>query len=346
MSIRLGLVVGLLFAIVVTYLTSINPSRVHVALGGDWAFDIPLMALIAVVFGAGAVLALVLGILRDVTRSYARGSDPVATAPGIAPAGHRAHAAADAPSEPARPEAPQAGRDALIEGRRFAEALEIQARVMQTAPREERAAESTVLAGLHYEIGRERLEKDDRAGAISHLKDALRAQPDFVPAALLLGEAHLKAGEPREALRVWERAAEGPQPALPVLSRIEHLHRSEGRPTRMISLYQDALARQPDNLALAFGLGRVYFELAMLDEAAEQFQKMEVRTPELPLIHAYLGAILERRGEFRDAMEEYRRALRQSDRIEWPHRCTACGATHSRWVDRCPACRRWNTSRP
>jgi len=59
-SIRFGLVVGLLFAIVVTYLTSINPSRVHVALGGDWAFDIPLMALIAVVFGAGAGLALVI----------------------------------------------------------------------------------------------------------------------------------------------------------------------------------------------------------------------------------------------------------------------------------------------
>ncbi len=321
MSIRFGLVVGLLFAIVVTYLTSINPSRVHVALGGDWAFDIPLMALIALVFGAGAGLALVLGILRDVTRSYARRHDPVEAAPGLAPAAHRAVAPADASREPARP-------------------------AVQAAPREERAAEGTVLAGLHYEIGRERLEKEDRVGAFSHLKDALRTQPDFVPAALLLGEAHLKAGEPREALRVWERAAEGSQPALPVLSRIEQLHRSEGRPTRMISLYQDALARQPDNLALAFGLGRVYFELAMLDEAAEQFQKMEVRAPELPLIHAYLGAILERRGQFRDAMEEYRRALRESDRIEWPHRCTACGAAHARWVDRCPTCRRWNTSRP
>jgi len=334
-SIRLGLVVGLLFAIVVTYLTSINPSRVHVALGGDWAFDIPLMALIAVVFGAGAGLALVLGILRDVTRSDARRTDPLEAEPRMAPA-------AAAPRTPAA----QADRDALIERRRFAEALPIQARVVQAASRDERAAEGAVLAGLHYEIGRERLEKGDRAAAISHLKDALRAQPEFVPAALLLGEAHLKAGEPREALRVWERAAEGPQPALPVLSRIEQLHRSEGRPTRMISLYQDALARHPDNLALAFGLGRVYFELAMLDEAAEQFQKMEVRAPELPLIHAYLGAILERRGQFRDAMEEYRRALRQSDRIEWPHRCAACGAAHSRWVDRCPACRRWNTSRP
>jgi len=344
-SIRFGLVVGLLFAIAVTYLTSINPSRVHVALGGDWAFDVPLMALIAVVFGAGAGLALVLGILRDVTRTYAHRTDPLEAGPRPATA-LPVREAADATREPARPATAQAGRDALIERGRFAEALEIQARVMQTAPREERAAESTVLAGLHYEIGRERLEKQDRTGAIAHLKDALRAQPDFVPAALLLGEAHLKAGEPREALRVWERAAEGPQPALPVLSRIEQLHRSEGRPTRMISLYQDALARQPDNLALAFGLGRVYFELAMLDEAAEQFQKMEVRAPELPLIHAYLGAILERRGQFRDAMEEYRRALRESDRIEWPHRCAACGAAHARWIDRCPTCRRWNTSRP
>jgi tetratricopeptide (TPR) repeat protein len=343
-SIRLGLVVGLLFAIVVTYLTSINPSRVHVALGGDWEFDVPLMALVAVVFGAGAGLALVLGILRDVTRSYAHRSDSLEPA-RLAPAAP-VRAAADAPREPARPTEAQAGRDALIERRRFAEALEIQARVVQAAPREARAAESTVLAGLHYEIGRERLEKQDRTGAMSHLKEALRAQPDFVPAALLLGEAHFKTGEPREALRVWERAAEGAQAALPVLSRIEQLHRAEGRPTRMISLYQDALARQPDNLALAFGLGRVYFELAMLDEAAEQFQKMEVRAPELPLIHAYLGAILERRGQFREAMEEYRRALRESDRIEWPHRCVACGAAHARWVDRCPTCRRWNTSRP
>ncbi len=114
----------------------------------------------------------------------------------------------------------------------------------------------------------------------------------------------------------------------------------------MISLYRNALDRHPDNLALAFGLGRVYFELAMLDEAAEQFQKMEVRAPDMPLIHAYLGAILERRGQYRDAMEEYRRALRLSESVQWPHHCSACGVLHPRWVDRCPTCRRWNTSRP
>jgi Flp pilus assembly protein TadD/uncharacterized integral membrane protein len=341
-SIRFGLVVGLLFAILVTYLASINPGRVHMELGGDWSVDIPLMALVVGVFGAGAALALVLGILRDVTRSYAHRPSPgAAPLPAAAPR-------AEAPALRAAPEpsGARAGRDALIERRRWAEALAAQPALPPATSREERAAEEATVAGLHYEVARERLEKSDRAGAITHLKEALRVRPDFVPAALLLGDVHLKAGESREALRVWERATEAPQPALPVLARIEQLHRSEGRPTRMISLYQDALARHPDNQAIAFGLGRVYFELAMLDEAAEQFQKMEVRAPDLPQIHAYLGAILERRGQFRDAMEEYRRALRLSDSVEWPHHCAGCGATHSRWVDRCPSCRRWNTSRP
>ena len=337
MSIRFGLIVGLLVAIALTYLTSINPARVHVALGGDWSVDVPVMALVVGVFVSGAVLALVLGILRDVTRTYTRRADPLARLGAFAPG---------AGADPARAVAPEsAARDVLIERRRWADALEIQTRVLQAAAREDRAAEETTLAGLHYEIARERFEKNDRAATTAHLKEALRLQPSFVPAVLLLGDAYLKAGEPREALRVWERAAEV-RPALPVLARIEQLHRAEGRPSRMISLYQDALARHPDNPALAFGLGRVYFELAMLDEAAEQFQKMEVRAPDLSLIHAYLGAILERRGQFRDAMEEYRRALKQSDGIEWPHRCATCGAAHSRWVDRCPSCRRWNTSQP
>ena len=341
MSIRLGLVVGLLFAILVTYLASINPSHAHLALGGDWALDVPLMALVVGVFGAGAALALVLGWLRDLTRAYARGPVEAPRPPAVAP-----RAETVAPLRGPEPASARAGRDALIERRRWSDALATQTQLLPVVPREEKAAEEAILAGLHYETGRERLERGDLAGATSQLKEALRVQPDFVPAALLLGEAHLKAGEPRDALRVWERAAEATQPALPVLARIEQRHREEGRPTRMIGLYQNALDRHPDNLALAFGLGRVYFELAMLDEAAEQFQKMEVRAADLPLIHAYLGAILERRGQFRDAMEEYRRALRLSDSVQWPHHCEACGALHPRWVDRCPSCRRWNTSRP
>ena len=236
-------------------------------------------------------------------------------------------------------------RNVAVDRGRWAEALPPQERLARIAPREDRPAEEAWLAGLHYELGRALLAEGSAQPAMGRFKDALRARPDFLPAALLLGDAHLKAGDTREALRVWERALET-QPAPPFLSRIEHLHRVEGRPARMISLYEDALTRHPEQVAVAFGLGRVYFELAMLDEAAEQFQKIEVRAPELPSVHAYLGAVFERRGQVREAFDEYRRALGFAEGFEWAHHCSACGAAQPSWFDRCPSCRRWNTSRP
>lgn len=427
MPIRLALVLALLFGVLVAYLTSFNESRVRVALSPSYEYELPVIALVVGAFLVGAALALVLGVLRDVSRSYhdyqiarqARraeglkeiyhrgvdaqlaGKSAVALTaykevlhrdPGYAEAHVRlaelAHqqgdthsalihqlealrgderpetllAAADGYRRAGRPDDAMAMyrrvlerdrdhltalrglRDVAAGRERWAEALEVQERLVQQAPQEDRAGEEAWMAGLRYELGRASLAEGNVQAAIARFREALRAQPGFVPALLALGDAYLKAGDSREALKTWERGLEA-EPALPLLARIEQLHRDEGRPTRMIAVYQAAGARAPDNLALAFALGRVYFELAMLDEAADQFQKVEVRAPELPSIHAYLGAIFERRGQAREAFEEYRRALRLTGRLEWPHRCSACGTGHSRWVDRCPSCGRWNSSR-
>jgi tetratricopeptide (TPR) repeat protein len=92
-------------------------------------------------------------------------------------------------------------------------------------------------------------------------------------------------------------------------------------------------------------LGRVYFELEMLDEAADHFEKLEVRAPDVATVHAFLGAVFERRGDTLDAFDEYRRALRLARAFDWPHRCEACGAAAPTWQDRCDACHRWNTLR-
>ncbi len=236
-------------------------------------------------------------------------------------------------------------REVAVERGRWAEALEAQERLVRLATRDKGSGEEAWLAGLLYECGQECLAAGDTTAAIRRFKEALRAVPDFEPAALRLGDAWLQAGDAREAMRAWDRAlAAGPSAVL--LARIGELHRAEGRPARMIALYEGAAARHPDNLAVALGLGRAYLELAMLGEAAEQFEKMEVRAPEQPVIHAFLGAVFERRGQAREAFEEYRRALGWSETMQWPHRCSACGASHSGWVDRCLSCRRWNTSRP
>ncbi|HEY3067567.1 MAG TPA: tetratricopeptide repeat protein [Methylomirabilota bacterium] len=236
-------------------------------------------------------------------------------------------------------------RDALVETRQWREALAIQQRLLAVVSPAERARENEALAVVHYEGGRAALVDGRVATAIAEFKNAVRADRHFVPAAVALGDAHEAAGDHREAVRVWERAAET-HPVLPLLARLERSYRDEGRPTRMIALYRSAVERAPDDLSLAAALGRVYFELEMLDEAADQFEKVEVRAPDLPVVHAFLGAVFERRGDVRDAFDEYRRSLRLGHGFDWPHRCTACGAEAVMWQDRCPSCRRFNTLKP
>ncbi|HXJ82059.1 MAG TPA: tetratricopeptide repeat protein [Candidatus Methylomirabilis sp.] len=426
MSLRPALLLALLFGLLVAYLTALNPAGVHIPPVGGPAYAIPLLLLLLGTFLVGGTLGFVLGMFRDVARSYrdhwrtrrARQGETLDQLYHHGVDAQRAGRAVEATqayevlrAQPVHIEAlirlgemarqrgdlpgaleyhlqalqteesvdalllvasdyqalgrtddavriyerilarnPEHGialrglRDIAAGLGRWREALHAQERLIRVAVREDRVAEEGWLAGIQYELGRALLAAGDVQGAASSLRDALRTQSDFLPAALALGDAHIKAGETREALRVWERAL-GTGPALPLLSRMERLHRDDGRPDRVIALYQGAATRRPEDIAVAFGLGRAYFELAMLDEAAEQFQKLEVQTPDLSAIHAYLGAILERRGQIRDAFEEYRRALRFPDSFEWPHRCVACGATHPFWVDRCPSCRRWNTSR-
>jgi lipopolysaccharide biosynthesis regulator YciM len=236
-------------------------------------------------------------------------------------------------------------RDLAIDDRNWDDAIGLQERLLEIAPPADRATESSWLAVGYYELGRLELARGAAAAAAGHFKAAIRADRDFVPAAVALGDAYEAAGEHRDAIRTWERAAET-QPALPLLARLERAYRQDARPSRMIALYRNAAARAPDDLALAAALGRVYFELEMLDEATEQFEKLEMRAPDMPVVHAFLGAVFERSGEARAAFDEYRRALRLGHAFDWPHRCHVCSATAPTWQDRCPQCQRWNTLRP
>lgn len=428
MSPRLGLLLALLFGALIAYVTALNPTRVRITLGGEWVYDLPLMALVVGAFLAGACVTLFLTVLRDLGRSlrdytnarrarrqealleiYHRGVDAqlagkfdvaaeayrevLARDPGHADAhvrlGELARARGDQEAALAhhlqavrggeRPDTLLAvARDYQASGRvneavatyqrilqrdrthltalralrdltggqgRWREALAPQERLVELVTEADRPAELDWLAGIHYEIGKGLLAEGTAHEALSHFRESLRANRAFLPAHVAMGDAYLKAGDQREALRAWERAAEAiPAPVL--LRRLEQAYRAEGRPSRMIGLYQAAVARAPEDLALAFSLGRVYFELEMLDEAADQFEKVEVRAPDFAPLHAYLGAVFERRGQAAEAFQEYRRALSLSRSFGWPHRCSACGIGHPHWVDRCPGCGRWNTSHP
>jgi len=355
MRVRLGLLLVLLFGALVTYLTAVNPSRVRVALSPSLAYELPVMALAVGAFLAGVCVALFGVLLRDLGRSFRglRVARAAGSAERLAEDYRRLGRIDDAldtyrqivQRDKDHATALRAIRELTGSAGRWEEALEVQERLVSLAADRERPVELGWLAGIRYEIGKARMSEGKLAEGRRHFSEAVRADRTFLPAHLALGETWERAGERREAIRIWRHAADvAPAPVL--LQRLEQAYRAEARPSQMIALYREALDRAPQDLALAFALGRVYFELEMLDEAADQFQKLEVRAPDLAPIHAFLAAIYERRGHAVEAFEEYRGALRLAQAFDWPHRCSACGAAHARWYDRCPACGRWNTSRP
>ncbi|HEX9420670.1 MAG TPA: hypothetical protein VGA81_16565, partial [Methylomirabilota bacterium] len=65
MSVRSGVFVALAFGAAVAYLASVNATRVRVALSTDWAWDVPLVALVVGAFLAGSVFAFLFGLARD-----------------------------------------------------------------------------------------------------------------------------------------------------------------------------------------------------------------------------------------------------------------------------------------
>jgi lipopolysaccharide biosynthesis regulator YciM len=235
-------------------------------------------------------------------------------------------------------------RDLAVETGAWRDALEFAERLMAAPTGSTREADAQALAAVHYQLGRADLDEGRASAALGHFRGALKTERDFVPAAVALGDALEQTGDHREAIKAWERAADV-RPALPVLARLERAYREEGRPSRMIALYRTATERAPNDLGVAVGLGRVYFELEMLDEAADQFERIEMRAPNHPAVHAYLGAVFERRGQTREACDEYRRALRLAEAFHWPQRCATCGGSVAAWRDRCPHCGRWNTLR-
>jgi len=94
-------------------------------------------------------------------------------------------------------------RDLAAAAGRWAEALDLEQRIVDAVTPAERSPETEWLAVIHYELGRAELARGRPAAGLVHLRNAVRTDRTFLPAALALGDAYEGAGDRREAVRVW-----------------------------------------------------------------------------------------------------------------------------------------------
>jgi len=241
-------------------------------------------------------------------------------------------------------------RELWVGARNWEKALEVQKEIVGQAKDKSRMqVERALLEELEYEISVSLYNSQQYDEASRELRRIIKANRHFVPAYVYLGDSLLKQGKEGEAVKAWEEGFANTGEKV-LLKRLEAYYLEKEDPGKAIQLYQKALEAHPDDPLLSFLLGMLYFRLEMMDEALEEFRKLESTVPEASPVHLFLASIHERRGESELAFQEYGRAFELEKFSFFGYRCDNCKRVASEWAGTCPTCGQrstysiyWNT---
>jgi lipopolysaccharide biosynthesis regulator YciM len=231
-------------------------------------------------------------------------------------------------------------RDIYIKMGKWDGAHETQGRIVKH--RKDNLKDIKLLMGLRYEFAKVLYNKGEREKGKKLLKAVIRADKDFVPAFVALGNMLAEEGEGGEAVDLWERAYYMNYSEI-LLHKMEDYYLEQGEPEKIIWIYKKAISLNPDNPAIKFYLGKLYYRLEMLDEAFDVLSELEGTETTMPELYKLLGNIYERKEEPGKAAAEFKKALGLRKRVVVPYYCPQCDYHTYEWNGRCPRCGEWNS---
>lgn len=231
-------------------------------------------------------------------------------------------------------------RDIYIKIARWDGAHETQGRIVKH--RKDNIEDIKLLMGLRYEFAKYLYNKGEKEKSKKLLKGVIRADKDFIPAYLTLGDMLVEAGEKSEASDLWEKGYYMNYNEI-LLHKLEDFYLHQGEPEKIIWIYKKAISLNTNDVTLKFYLGKLYYRLEMLDEAFEILSELEGIESAMPELYKLLGNIYERKEEFTRAIAEFKKALGLRKRVMVPYYCPVCDYHTYEWSGRCPRCGGWNT---
>lgn len=217
---------------------------------------------------------------------------------------------------------------------------EIDARLLALG--ESQRSSPEVRLGLTYRRGVALLEEERPRDAAEIFAALLADHPRFLPARIMLGEAHLLSGAPDEAVAEWRRGFETTRSPV-FLRRIEDHFIEGAEPERAIETFRSLASGAERDLLPRFFLGRLYYRLEMLDEALKVLEPLATRLDASPSFHFLLGRLHDRRGDVTRAARHYQISARQLGAHAAEFECRHCGRRFEDWSDRCDGCGSWGT---
>ncbi len=138
------------------------------------------------------------------------------------------------------------------------------------------------------------------------LERLVEMQPQNALAQHLLGTVHFHQGTLNRAIDCYRRALELAPRFLLCWYDLGVAYYHRGNMPASIQAYRQCLGIDPDYNAAHYRMGVALFHAGDLDQAKEHFERCSALTPEYLRARYFIGVIHERRGEYGDALREFR----------------------------------------
>lgn len=165
------------------------------------------------------------------------------------------------------------------------------------------------LVDAHFILGSIAQDHNDFATAQSHLREALRLQPDFPIATCRLCIVLFQSGMPQEAKIVIEQGLAINPEVVDFHFYLGNLHDSIGEFDLAIVSFENVLKKQPDSVAALFNLANVCAKVRREAEALSYFVKLIELEPTHADAYNGMGIIHRQYGRNNDAITCFRKAI-------------------------------------
>jgi lipopolysaccharide assembly protein B len=237
-------------------------------------------------------------------------------------------------------------RDSYLEKQDWKNASEIQKRVISlTRDKNQQAKEQRLSGQITYQKGLLHWEKGQVDSAISEFKKALRADDKCLPAYITLGDAFLKSGDKKNAIKTWQSGLSFTHSPLCLL-RIQKVLQESDNLKDLIKIYQNAIQSSNNSVKDKYVLllGVLYLEKGETEEA---IQVLETVKPEKSVLHSILLANAYQQKQDNPKMEEATLSAFSIARESLSEVvCGECKTSFEEWSSHCPECKAWNSLSP
>jgi len=230
-------------------------------------------------------------------------------------------------------------REVYLKLEDWVSAVEVQRKlVVRIEGREKKEKEKRMLGQYIYKSGVRYFNNDNFELAITEFKRALRENVQCLSAHILLGDAYLKTGDRKGALKSWKKGYANTK-SMACMMRMEEVYRDLGQVGEMVKEYKEALRNSKNGPSeiLIMQLGVLCLEEKIPQEIIrvieENTDSEKAIIPSLILGDAYKQDHNETKSK--KALEN---ATRQVKRAIFNFKCNTCGKVSDKWTDHCLAC--------